>query len=121
MIEIMSRSAGATVGVRASDKLTHADYRDVWLPALEHAMVEHKKVRALFYMDEKFRGWEMSAAWDDTKFGLSHRRDFERCALVGGPDWVRWSARMFALFLKGEVRCFPADQLEEAWTWVEAT
>lgn len=119
MIEIMPRSKGAVVGVRASDKLTHADYRDVWLPALEHAVVEHGKVRALLYMDAGFKGWDVSAAWDDAKFGLSHRRDFERCALIGGPDWVRWSAKLFAVFIKGEVRCFAADELEEAWRWIE--
>ena len=62
----------------------------------------------------------MEAMWDDAKFGMAHRTDFEKFAVVGGPPWVEWGAKVGAVFMKTELRTFAGDQLEEAWKWIES-
>ena len=71
-------------------------------------------------MDETFDGWDLAAAWDDAAMGLKHRADFEKIAVVGGPGWVEWCIRLSAFLMKGEIRTFPIDGLDEAWAWVQA-
>jgi hypothetical protein len=57
------------VGLRASGKLTRADYREVLEPALREA-VDSGEVRVLFVLTD-FDGIEPGAWIDDVKTGLS--------------------------------------------------
>ena len=58
-------------------------------------------------MDESFEGWELMAMWDDAKFGLQHRNDLGKVAVVGGPTWVKWGAKVGKLLVGCEVRTGP--------------
>lgn len=71
-------------------------------------------------MGEEFHGWEPLAMWDDAKFGMQHRTDFEKCAVVGGPKWVEWATRIAAVIVSGECKVFAAVQLAEAQCWIKA-
>jgi hypothetical protein len=57
--------------------------------------------------------------WDDARFGLQHRRDFEKIAVVGGPRWVDVAVKIFAPLMEGEVRTMLGEQLAEAWEWIQ--
>lgn len=118
MMEIMGQSDGSLVGVHVSGTLHEADYQEL-LPDLENRFRTHGKLRVLFYADEDFKGWDTKAAWDDMSFGLQHASDFERLALVGAPDWVVWCVKLSAFLIKGDIRVFPGDALDEAWAWVK--
>jgi len=119
MITILPESEGNILGVQATGQLTDADYTDIWVPMLEAIIDQYGKVRALFYMDAGFEGWEASALWDDAKFGLKHNDDFEKIVIVGGPGWVRWSIKLMIPFLKCQVKMFHSSQLEDAWEWIK--
>ena len=119
MIEVMTESSGNILGFKASGTLTDRDYKDLLIPKLEAALSTNKKVRILFDMGEDFHGWELAAAWDDATFGMKHRNDFEKCAIVGGPKWVEWATKLGALILSGEVKSFAANELDSAWNWVK--
>jgi hypothetical protein len=119
MIEVLPESHANILGVKALDKLTDLDYKDVLIPKLEQILSQHGKARILFDMGEEFHGWELAAAWDDAKFGIKHRNDFEKCAVVGGPKWVEWATKLGALLMNGEVKTFPSNQLKDAWEWVQ--
>ena len=47
--------------LKVSGKLTHADYRDHLIPALEKAINEHGALRLLIEADN-FHGWQWQAA-----------------------------------------------------------
>lgn len=116
----MSKSQGNILGLRASGKLTNRDYKDVLVPGIEAIVKEYGKVNFLFYLDENFKGWEASALWDDFKVGLGKLRSgFAKFALVGGPKWVQWAMKLDNFLMRGEVKTFSIDQLEEAWGWLE--
>lgn len=120
MITIMPESCGNVVGVRAAGKLTDKDYTEVLIPTLNALFQNYGKLNLLFYMDDTFQGWNLEAAWDDAFFGLQHRADFAKLAVVGGPAWVDWCIKLGGFLLKGEVRTLSAEDLECAWAWVKS-
>jgi hypothetical protein len=120
MIEIMPESNGPALALKATDKLTDADYKEVLIPKIEEIIKQSGKAKVLLYLPEDFAGWEPHAAWDDAKFGLRHRNDFEKLAVVGGPKWVEWATKIASHFMKGEVKTFSEAHLGEAIDWVRA-
>lgn len=104
MITVMEQSTPGMVAVRATGKLTGADYRDVWTPALERVLGKGGKADALLFMDADFKRWELKALWDDAKFGLAHRRNFRRLTEVGGPAWARWGVKLGGSLMDCEVK-----------------
>ena len=120
MVEVMPESTGSTLALKASGKLTDADYKQVLIPKMEEIIKQYGTAKVLLYLPGDFTGWEPHAAWDDAKFGLRHRNDFEKLAVVGGAKWVEWSTKIASHFMKGEVKTFPQEQLEEALNWIRA-
>ena len=120
MIEVLPQSEGKTFGVRFTGKATDEDYENVVLPGLETVIQEYGKVRCLYFMDEGFQGWELGAMWDDAKYGIKHKNDFEKIAVVGGPKWTEWATRFASHFMSTEIKTYSADQLDDAWSWVKA-
>ena len=120
MIEVLPESRYNILGVKGIGKLTDLDYKNILVPRLEGMIKDYKKIRCLFLMSEEFHGWELEAAWDDAKFGVQHRNDFEKVAVVGGPRWVEWGTKLAALIMSGEVKTFSSEQLDEAWDWVKS-
>lgn len=120
MIEIMQESSGATLAVKASGKLTDDDYKKVWIPKLEELLRQFGKVRALLFLTKDFSGWELHAAWDDAVFGLKHRNDFDKVAVVGGSAFIEWGTKLGGHLMGGEVKTFSEAQLQEALDWVKS-
>lgn len=119
MIEIMPESTGATLAVKATGKLTDADYKQVWIPQLEELIGKFGKIKALVYFTKDFSGWELHAAWDDAVFGMKHRNDFEKLAVVGAGPWIEWGTKLGAHLMSGEVKTFSEEQLPEALNWAK--
>ncbi|MEW5856587.1 MAG: STAS/SEC14 domain-containing protein [Cyanobacteriota bacterium] len=121
MFQILPESEGNIIGLRAVGKLTDRDYREVLIPTLKELMNrDHGKIRLLCLMDEEFASVEAGAMWDDAKFFLLHKNDFEKMAIVGGPKWIELIMRLFAPLMKGDVKTFSVNQLREAWDWIRS-
>lgn len=121
MITVMKESSGPMLAVTATGTVTGEDYTEVWIPALQKVISDYGKCRALLYMDENFKGWDLKAMWEDTKFGIKHRNDFARIAVVGGPDWVRWGVKLGELMMDCEIKTYEPSQLKEALSWAAQT
>lgn len=116
MIEKILKSQGNVLGLKATGKLTDADYKDVLIPGIEAVVKEYGKVNFLFYLDEDFKGWEPMAMWDDFKLGLGKiKRGIAKFALVGEPTWVQWAMKLDNFIMRGEVKIFSVEQIDEAW------
>jgi hypothetical protein len=118
MIQVLPESEGNLLGFKISGKLTEEEYKETLIPRIEEAAKHHGDVRCLVYMDPSFTGWDIGALWDDARYGLKHKDDFEKLAVVGAAKWVEWGTRLSAHFVKGEVRTFAPEELPEAWLWV---
>ncbi len=120
MLELMEESRGNVLGIRASGKLTRADYVQTLVPRLDELTQQFGRVRALFFMDEGFRGWTASAAWANTVMDFRFRGRMEKVAMVGAPTWEAWCVRLSRPVIGAELRLFRRDQQKAAWDWVLA-
>ncbi len=119
MLEVMPESAGPLLWLRARERLTVRDYREVFVPRLEEVIREHGKVRLLLHLAPDFRGWTPGACWEDVKLGLKHRGDFEKVALAGASFWADVVLKLCGRFMPGEARTFLREYLAEAWIWIQ--
>jgi SpoIIAA-like len=120
MIHISDQSEGNVLILEAESKLTDQDYKEVLIPRLESIISEHGKARVLIDLGDEFKGWEPKAAWDDARFGLAHRKDFEKMAVICDRRWVDWALKIGALFIEGEIKNFSPSQRAEAIGWIKA-
>lgn len=122
MIERIEAMPEGTIGLRASAKLTKADYTEVLEPALREG-VELGELRLLFVLTD-FDGLEASAVPEDFKTGMRvwfrDHSAWKRFALVTDVEWVAKAMHMFAWMTPGEVLIRDLDGLEEAKRWVAA-
>ena len=98
-------------------KLTHEDYK-FFVPMIDGAINATPNVKMNMLADlRKLEGWEPRAAWDDFKFGLEHRADFNKMAFVGNKTWEKLSAKIANWWVSGETRYF--EDRETALAWLE--
>jgi hypothetical protein len=119
MIEILPKSHGNILGVKAIGKVTAEDYEKILIPKFDNMLAEHEKGKFIYYLCPEFEGFEMGAVWDDAKYACGHQDRFEKIALVGGPKWMSWTTKIAGAFISGEIRTFDEGQLQEAWDWIE--
>jgi hypothetical protein len=122
MIERIDDMPQGTIGLRASGKLSKADYTEVLEPALREG-VESGELRLLFLLTD-FQGLEPGAWPEDVRTGLRawvrEHSAWKRFALVTDVEWVARAMRMFAWLTPGEVMVCEPEELEEAKRWVAA-
>jgi hypothetical protein len=120
MIEVMQESDRNVIAFRISQRLTDDDYMRTFVPKWEELVEEYGKCRMLMVMDESYQGIELRVLWHDAKFGVKHRRDFDKMAVVGAPKWIERVMKLSGQIVAGEMRAFPTDGLQEALDWVRS-
>jgi hypothetical protein len=118
MIEKIPDLPANVLGFSATGTVTANDYESVIIPAVDEVFSRQGKVRFLYQLGEKFKGFEAGAAWDDTKLGLRHLTGWERVALVSDVEWIRMAMKVFGLAIPGHLRVFHNAELTEAKRWV---
>lgn len=122
MIDIMHESDQDVLGLRATGKLTRADYHDALVPQVQTLLDRFGTLKVLLLLDEPFRGWSIGAAWANTVFDFKHRKDFDKVAVVGAPRWEQWCVNVAAQFvMAGELRTYDRDRLSAAWQWLRTS
>jgi len=117
MLEILPESHANILGVKVTGKFTSRDCQELLVPRLKGMIKEHGRVRVLFSLEEDFQGWDLEALQQEA-FGLQHRDDFQKIAVVGGSWWLSLQMNFIAPLIGGEVRNFSRAELPEAWTWI---
>ena len=116
-INIVPNGAVLDVTLKATGKLTHADYT-VMVPMLTQAITAMPNVKVNMLLDAtEFEGWELEAAWDDFKFGMEFKDTFLKIAIVGTKTWQEYMTKMGDWFMDGEVKFF--YDLAQAQEWVK--
>jgi hypothetical protein len=114
-ISLKRHEGGLFVELSLQGKLTHEDY-ELFVPMIDKAMGETPDVKMDMLVDmRELHGWEARAAWDDFKFGLNHRSDFKKLAIVGDARWQQLSAKISDWFVSGETRFFDTRDAALAW------
>jgi len=116
-VQLNEENGGRVLVVHVSGKLVKADYEQ-FVPECERLIRQHGKLRLLFDMSD-FHGWELSAAWEDFKFGIEHFADIERLAMVGDKSWQHGMAVFCKPFTRAAVRYFDHSDAAEARKWLD--
>ena len=119
MLEIMPETDDRTLVVKATKTLSSEDYEDIFIPELKRRLNNFGKIKAAIYFDNNFIGWEPGAAWDDLVFGVQHRHDFDKVAVVGGQKWLQRATKVGSYFVDGQVATYAPDKLQDAVNWVK--
>lgn len=122
MVEPIDDMPPGTLGFRAHDELTRADYRETLIPALREA-VDAGSVRLLLVVADDFGKMDLRARIEDAKAELSLARKrgaWERTALVTDVGWLRTAFHLFRWLAPGELRVFGLAEEDAARDWVAA-
>jgi hypothetical protein len=105
------------LGFEASGRVSHEDYTTHLIPEAE-ALMRRGPLKMIYVLGKDFAGYDLGAMWDDTAFGIRHRRDFSRIAVVGDQQWLRAAVSLFRPFFPCDVRLFALSDLEPAKAWI---
>jgi hypothetical protein len=114
MITFLDTPQDDILAIRATGRVTHADYQEMQRK-ISVKLREHDKLRMLLDL-ENFHGWDVRAAWDELKMGAEGHGHFERCAIVGDRWWEEGLTTFSKLFWK--VEYFDRSQRDKAWQWL---
>ncbi len=117
MLNLIEGLPPDVLGIEAAWKVTHGDYREVLIPAVE-AKIVHGPIRMLYVAGPDFTGYELEALWDDAAFGFKHWHQFERIAVVTDSAWLRAAITMFRPFFPSQIRLFKLAELAAARDWI---
>ena len=106
MIEILKNLPDGIDGVQAIGKISKEDYEKVFVPLLDQARREGRRIRFLYQLGPEFEGFTPGAAWEDAKIGLQSMRLFDGCAVVTDLGWIRELTRMAGFLMPCPVRVF---------------
>lgn len=117
MITQMKRSHDNVLGFTVEGDVDRADYADVLVPAVRHAVEASGSVRVLVDMTA-FR-WEKVDTWGaDLHFGHEFHRAITKMAIVGDAAWEKWMTKLAEPFYAQEAKYFTDS--DAAWDWVDA-
>lgn len=118
MIELLQTEAEDQLEVKFSGDVRQSDYEQVLIPAVETALAENDRIRLLAIFDTDFSGFDLGAAWADTKMGLSHWRGFDRVAVATDVGWIKIAMRAIAPVAPCPVQAFSLADADEARRWL---
>jgi len=116
MITVIENMPVRTIGLRASGKVSEADYRDVLVPAINAAM-EQGEVRLMYVLEDE-ADYKPGAVWADTKMWFQNLRGWERLAIVSDADWLENAVKAFGWLMPGLVKVFEPDDVRDAKQWL---
>lgn len=118
MIKRIEDLPGNVIAYEAIDTVTDEDYEQKIIPEVESAASLHEKIRFMYVIGDKFKGFSPQAMWDDAKIGLKKLAKWEKVALVSDVDWIRNGVKIFGHLISAEVKVFDLVDLPKAKRWI---
>jgi hypothetical protein len=117
MIALIEGLPDEVVGLEAIGEVEAADYETVAAPAVRHALEQHRRIRLIHVLDDRFTGYTAGGAWHDAMLGLAHPRSFDRVAVVTDSPSTRRLVTAAGWSIPGELKLFPNREREQAEAW----
>ena len=115
MIEKLPSPTDKAIGFQLSGRLHDEDYKK-FVPLVDEAIAGGaNRLLAQFH---DFKGWDLEALWDDSRFAKDHVTKLDRIATVGETHCEKWMAKLCKPFPKAEIRYFDVHEIDAAWTWI---
>jgi hypothetical protein len=111
---MLTPSPAASLRIRATGRLTAADYRR-FEPAFAAELARRTPPVPLLLDMRGFRGWTPAAFLRDLSWDLRNRRSFSRIAVVGDRRWHRWITAAGVPLFRAPMKFFRDESAAEAW------
>jgi SpoIIAA-like len=118
MLEKLKDLPSGIEGLKAIGKISTEDYERVFVPFLDEARREGRRIRFLYQLGPEFESFTPGAAWEDAKIGLHSMRLFDGCAVVTDLGWIRETARLVGFLMPCPVRVFGNQERDNAIEWL---
>ena len=119
MIEVLADMPDGVTGIRASGRISGADFR-AFAPTME-ALGAAQEIRIVEVIAPDYEGFGPGGLAMDLKMGfgtlLQHHSAFKRIAVVSDKDWVRHTMHALGWMVPGELAVFGLDELDKAKEW----
>jgi hypothetical protein len=89
------------------------------MPKIEEFIISKGKIKVLEIIKDGFNGIELQTLIKAIKFGKSHLKDFNRCAVVTDQGWIGPITRLASSVFHIKIKTFPAKKEEEARAWLK--
>jgi hypothetical protein len=117
MIKLLNDLPDNVIGFEYVGEVTADDYRMVLEPVLDKAAAAGHKIRLVAVLGSELTGLKGGAMLEDSKVGLRDRSAWERIALVTDRSSIVESIRFLGWMVPGEIKTFPATDLDAAAKW----
>ena len=120
MLALIADMPPGVVGVEARGTVTAEDYEHVLVPAVEVARGQavDGRVSIFYVLGRDFPDFSAGAAWEDTKLGLGHLRNWRRLAIVTDAEWLHHAIHGLGWLMPREIKVFRHAQADDALAWV---
>lgn len=118
MMEIIPGLPENVVAVTVSGILTGEDYERVLIPAIEDKVQKYEKIRLIYQLSEKYKGFNDKAMLEDARFDIRYFAKFEKIAFVSNVDWIINTIKVLKFVIPGSVRTYRNEELPEAKAWI---
>ncbi|PRY19696.1 SpoIIAA-like protein [Aliiruegeria haliotis] len=118
MIDTSFDAGNALLTATGHGKITHADYQDHLIPAMDLAVQSVGEVKLRYIFADDYEGLSSPAALDDARLGVAHLKDFRRIGVVADQARIRNVVSPFTIFMPAEVRTFAFADLAMAEAWI---
>ncbi len=116
---IMPESDERTLCIRVEKPISKEGYTLNFLPRLNKMIDRTGEIRILVYF-QSYHGWEPEAALEDMDATLQFGDKLAKLALVNPPEREVLQRLIKKPLLRGDVRFFDEDELDDALGWVKA-
>jgi hypothetical protein len=107
------------VGIRATGNITKEHYDQVFIPAVERVVANHKDINLLLLLETDIGDFSGGAWVKDILLGFKQFSKWNRVAVVTDQKFVEKATDMFSVIAPGEYMGFSIAELEKAKMWVE--
>lgn len=121
MIEMLKDFPDDVAAFAFHGHVTKEDYDAVLIPGFEDKLSRHDRVGIYLEIAPDFASFGPGAVWADSKFGIGHYFDWDRCAIVSDVEWVKQMAKfgeLFGFLWPGRYRTFAEAKADDAREWI---
>jgi len=120
MLEKLKDLPNGIDGLKAVGKISKEDYEQVFVPLLDQARQQGRRIRFLYELGPEFESYTPGGAWQDAKIGLHSMKLFDGCAIVTDLAWVRETTQLAGFFMPCPVRVFGNSEKDKAVEWLNS-
>ncbi|MFC6101462.1 SpoIIAA family protein [Olivibacter domesticus] len=118
MLTQLTKLPAHVFAVKATDKVTGEELKDVLIPGLQRLVDKYGEIYYLLVLDTKVKNFTTGAWLQDLIAGIKHFKKWTRIAVVTDEANVEKFTNMFNYLAPGNAKGFKHDQLKQAISWV---